>query len=1245
MGAAMHPAFMAGFADQTPLIQGVQSQQHLAVPAADPSSAKTKPASAAAASATAGPSQKDMAGPNKPIGMACRACRLRKIRCGGERPRCSYCVKKGYECVLTPHKKRGRPRKNEQRGGQPDNKTGGCGGGTKQKQQKIIDEMTTDDDGDDGVGNGSGGGMMKAMSIPVDPDDLGHGAEGLMDGLDLDVRQLWAELTGLQGLELPPELSALAANSATQLLDANPNSIPSIGPNFNLGIALPQSIHSVVPGQTMGAGAGAGAGGAGMQGNSALFASNYAFPRYDPTLVGAGQQGTASQSQFAQQQKQKLNPVDRSSEVSSSYVPLQQGTQQQSAQVPQSQMHIQPQTLSQTLSQTFSQNPVPKQPPAQSRSQSQSQSQQLSRLSQRPQRTQSPSSSANLSIGAADNDALSSGPTRDGGMAAQKNSGGRHPGQSPSNTRARSSSTQGSIPILQTIDEGIRQYFVYVHPWLPILHRPTFEKQVLEGTVDPILYYAVQAISSRFRDRDVSKQPPSSTPQAFRRPYRRGQRYARAAQTLLPEALKNARLSTLQSIAILALYMSVSGHWQEGAAYEKLAVQLAFIGQYHLLDEEFLLPPVTNNMGLYESGWSEHSHPARLEVLSRPGGILEHEQRRRAWWAIFQLERFNGLAMGRPPIIKPGWHWVWLPCSEALWASENPTGALAWEMGLAADFAQRRPPTSVSNCRVDLILALIMGQMIEQRTDMFRLFFPRVDRGTLFYDNLPTHSLGWSARLRRLAEVVGGLERRIRQWQAELDRYADTFSARRHANFEIMGASCQIHLYACVLQIREHLFEDLLVNEEVKTAMSAGGANDSAGGTNLAASASSMGRGVPISQIHTGSSSKQSAAGGDNSSLAGENMSETLGDGVSSSRNSSVDLSAMFERQTGMPFDRTTYQRGYMAKAKRPELTLGFVNDLDALSRQCWDRSVAMADEIARLLRVHWLRPFDQISAAGGGAAGASGPLGGADGDLTSFISATTNTGVSASGAATASSLDAGGEGDVSARASSWTLGGASVTTGGSGNSNNNGAANIGGRGTDGQQQQQQHQQQTKGPSSGHRRQESTVSGGSSSMASLDPLIADRFKLMNPQTPYHLFIAGKVQAARLKQAVTSQTRRQKKKAGAAAEDADDMRMDVDETQDSVPRQPGSGDVADAAKTDDSSGDSPEVVEEAIRRINEIWETHALDADAKAIEARLDDIISALEYCQLFWYSLNFASHLRYLKSEAAKPLLHDVYRE
>ncbi|KAI9501732.1 hypothetical protein GGI25_004352 [Coemansia spiralis] len=670
--------------------------------------------------------------PKKPIGMACRACRQRKIRCGGERPRCSYCVKKGYECVLTPHKKRGRPRKDEQRGKRPNN----------------------------------------------EPEEL-------------DVGRLWAELTGLQSLELPPELSALAADSAIQPQDA-----------------MAQQM--------------------GLPHEAQLFA-NYAFPG----LSGPGSASPAPPQQPSAQ-------PDQSSDVS---------------------------------------HP--------------------------------------------DNASLAHEPPPAPGAGA---SAGRP-------AAGDASSTQSGL----RNDEGVHMYFVYVHPWLPLLHRPTFEQQIADGTVDPLLYYAVQAIAARFRTT------------SHRKPYRRGQRYARAARELLPAALRSARLSTLQAITILALYMSVSGRWQEGALYEKLAVQLLFIGQYHLLDEEFLLPPVANNMGLYETGWSEHSHPARLEVLSRPNGILEHEQRRRAWWSVFQLERFNGLAMGRPPIIKPGWHWVWLPCSEELWARDSPSGALAWEMGLA-DFAER-PVASVSNCRVDLILSLLMGQIIEQRTEMFRLFFPRVDRGTLFYDNLPTHSCGWPVRLKRLQDTVATLERRMAQWHQELDRYADMFSARRHANFEIMGAACQIHLFACVLQIHEHLRED------------SEGASDHA---------------------------------------------------------------------------------GFMARAKRPEMTADFVRDLDELAERCWARSIEMADEIARLLRVHWLRAI--------------------------------------------------------------------------GNSG----------------------------------------------APLDAEVADRFKLMNPQTPYHLFVAGKVQAALLK-----------KKQSAA--------------------------------------------------------------DRAVINQRLDDIIAALEYCQLFWFALNFASHLKYLKAEASAP--------
>ncbi|KAJ1835604.1 hypothetical protein LPJ73_007709, partial [Coemansia sp. RSA 2703] len=146
-------------------------------------------------------------GAPKPIGMACRACRQRKIRCGGERPRCSYCVKKGYECVLTPHKKRGRPRKTEARA-----------------SNKLQHELL------------GGGGSEETQAEGAAPAEL-------LDGLDLDVGQLWAELTGLQGIKLPAELSALAAGAPWQPDATMAANEPTMAP-----------------------------------GNTALFAGNYAFP-------------------------------------------------------------------------------------------------------------------------------------------------------------------------------------------------------------------------------------------------------------------------------------------------------------------------------------------------------------------------------------------------------------------------------------------------------------------------------------------------------------------------------------------------------------------------------------------------------------------------------------------------------------------------------------------------------------------------------------------------------------------------------------------------------------------------------------------------------------------------------------------------------------------------------------------------------------------------------------------------------
>ncbi|KAJ1671866.1 hypothetical protein EV182_007400, partial [Spiromyces aspiralis] len=112
--------------------------------------------------------------------------------------------------------------------------------------------------------------------------------------------------------------------------------------------------------------------------------------------------------------------------------------------------------------------------------------------------------------------------------------------------------------------------------------------------------------------------------------------------------------------------------------------------------------------------------------------------------------------------------------------------------------------------------------------------------------------------------------------------------------------------------------------------------------------------------------------------------------------------------------------------------------------------------------------------------------------------------------------------------------------------------------------------------------------------------IADRFKLLNPQTPYHIFVAGKVQAARLKGIVTSieSMRREGVKGGGGKSDD----------------EPTGGD-----------GNSPKRTLQSV--LNNAKYEEALKEKEQVLH-RLESFIFALEYSQLYWNSLDFASHLR-----------------
>ncbi|KAI7207381.1 hypothetical protein KC333_g9444 [Hortaea werneckii] len=51
--------------------------------------------------------------PNPKLRAACDECRLKKLKCTGEQPACSRCVREGIQCIYSPQKPMGRPKKRQ----------------------------------------------------------------------------------------------------------------------------------------------------------------------------------------------------------------------------------------------------------------------------------------------------------------------------------------------------------------------------------------------------------------------------------------------------------------------------------------------------------------------------------------------------------------------------------------------------------------------------------------------------------------------------------------------------------------------------------------------------------------------------------------------------------------------------------------------------------------------------------------------------------------------------------------------------------------------------------------------------------------------------------------------------------------------------------------------------------------------------------------------------------------------------
>ncbi|KAJ1913014.1 hypothetical protein H4219_005385, partial [Mycoemilia scoparia] len=226
-------------------------------------------------------------------------------------------------------------------------------------------------------------------------------------------------------------------------------------------------------------------------------------------------------------------------------------------------------------------------------------------------------------------------------------------------------------------EQALDDYFKFFHPQHPILHRPTFERQVKNGTVDQLLWHCVQAIAGRF-----AKGNDGSDRKHRVCPYEWGRRHASIAIAMLASASRKPTIETIQSFYLLSLHQLGCGNWMDGITFWGTAARIFNQMQLHMLDEAFTYPGYTSHLGEPESrisNMTKQQSPAhygrekRLPTTTSEEWI-RREMARRLRWKLFESERTFNIGTGRPPLVVLDPGWVFMPCSDKIWELVDPMG-------------------------------------------------------------------------------------------------------------------------------------------------------------------------------------------------------------------------------------------------------------------------------------------------------------------------------------------------------------------------------------------------------------------------------------------------------------------------------------------------------------------------------------------------------------------------------------------
>jgi hypothetical protein len=188
-------------------------------------------------------------------------------------------------------------------------------------------------------------------------------------------------------------------------------------------------------------------------------------------------------------------------------------------------------------------------------------------------------------------------------------------------------------------------YFDYVYGQsYPLLHKPTFMRNLSSGKIPPILILAVCAVSARFSTHPELRGSP---------PFLRGEAWAAPARQIALRRYDSPNITVLIVYILLGLHEFGTCHGGRSWMFAGMAQRMAFMLQLHKIDES---SSSTDENGKENISTEEDSH-------------TDVEVRRRVMWSCFLMDRFISSGSDRPMCIPEDSISIPLPVQESLFLS------------------------------------------------------------------------------------------------------------------------------------------------------------------------------------------------------------------------------------------------------------------------------------------------------------------------------------------------------------------------------------------------------------------------------------------------------------------------------------------------------------------------------------------------------------------------------------------------